>query len=235
VESPKKYWTTLITGFLYPKVKNEVMKRLWLVFIVLLAGCSSVSLVENWKNPDIVLFDANKILVVGMAQNEEARASFESKLKNEFDKRGIEAMRSLDVFDVNFTDSRKTEEELDNVEQNLLDKGFDAILFTKVTGSEDRKSFRESVARWSNYNGRFRDDYFRNQPIFYDTDYYDNFTVYHAETSLYCICVGKERSLIWRGTIDITDPTNIEKTVDEYVKLVVLAMEEQDLIFRQED
>jgi hypothetical protein len=116
-----------------------------------------------------------------------------------------------------------------------LDKGFDAILFTKVTGSEDRKSFRESVARWSNYNGRFRDDYFRNQPIFYDTDYYDNFTVYHAETSLYCICVGKERSLIWRGTIDITDPTNIEKTVDEYVKLVVLAMEEQDLIFRQED
>jgi len=73
-----------------------------------------------------------------------------------------------------------------------------------------------------------------HQGIYYDTNYYDNFTVYHAETSLYCICGGKERALIWRGSIDITDPKNIEKTVDDYVKLVVIAMEEQDLIFRKD-
>jgi hypothetical protein len=47
-------------------------------------------------------------------------------------------MRSLDVFDINFTDSRKTEKEHDNVEQSLLDKDFNAILFTKIVGSENR-------------------------------------------------------------------------------------------------
>lgn len=210
------------------------MKKLSAVFLLLVCSCSSTSLVENWKNPDIVLFDAQKVLIVGMTRNETARVSFESKLKKEFDKRDGEAMRSLDVFDVSFTDSRKTEKELDNVEESLLDKDFDAILFTKITGSEDRESFIRTISRWDNYQGRFKDDYRKHQGIYYDEDYYDKFTVYHAETTLYCICEGKERAMIWRGSIDITDPKNIEKSIDDYIKLVVLALEEQDLIFRKE-
>lgn len=210
------------------------MKKISIVLLVFIFGCSSVSLVENWKNPDIVLFDANKVLIVGMAQNSDARTDFEDKLKYEFEKRNVEAMASLDVFDVNFTDSRKTEEELDYVEQSLLDKGFDAILFTKIIGSEDRRSFMKSISSWDNYQGRFNDDYLDHQEIYYDEGYYDTFTVYHAQTTLYCICEGKERAMIWRGSIDITDPTNIEKSVRDYIKLVVLALEEQDLIFRKE-
>ena len=210
------------------------MRRLRLVFIVLLTGCSSVSLVENWKNPDIVLFHANKVLIVGMAQNQEARENFEGRLKTEFDKRNVEAMRSLDVFDVDFTDSRKTDEELDNVEQSLLDKGFDAILLTKITGSENRQSFLKTISKWDNYRGRFNEDYLNHQDIYYDEGYYEPFTVYHAQTTLYCICEGKERAMIWRGSIDITDPKKIEKSVKDYIKLVVTAMEEQDLIFYKE-
>lgn len=211
------------------------MKKLIVFAILIIVGCSDTALVENWKNPDIVLFDANKVLIVGMTQNEDVRVDFETKIKKEFDKRDVEAMRSLDVFDVSFTDSRKSEEELDNVERSLLDKDFDAILFTKITGSEDRQTFRKNIAQWNNYKGRFRDDYLGHQGIYYDTDYYDKFTVYHAETSLYCICEDKERALIWRGSIDVTDPKNIEKTVDDYVKLVVIAMQEQDLIFRKNE
>lgn len=210
------------------------MKKILLLFLVLLIGCSSVSLVENWKNPDIVLFDANKVLIVGMAQNQDARKSFEGALQKEFDKKGVEAMQSLDVFDVKFTDSKKTEEELDNVEQSLLDKDFDAILFTKITGYENRQTFLKTISRWDNYQGRFNGDYLRHQEIYYDEGYYDTFTVYHAQTTLYCICEGKERAMIWRGSIDITDPENIEKSVKDYIKLVVTAMEEQDLIFRKE-
>jgi len=210
------------------------MKKLLLLVLVTLMGCSSVSLVENWKNPDIVLFDANQVLIVGMTQNEEARINFERDLKREFDKRGVDAMRSLDVFDIDFTDSKRTEEELDDVEQSLLDKGFDAILFTKIVGSEDRQSFVKTISRWGDHQGRFNEDYLEYQGIYYDEGYYDTFKVYHAQTTLYCICEGKERAMIWRGSIDITDPTDIDKSVKDYIKLVVVAMEEQDLIFRKE-
>ncbi len=210
------------------------MKKLFPILVFTLLSCSSTQLVENWKNPDIVVFDAYKVLIVGMTQNEDARDNFETRLKREFSKRGVDAERSLDLFDVAFTDSKKSEEELTAVEQQLLDKDFDAILFTKIIGSENYRTLRKSIADLDNYYGRFRDDYIRHQEIYYDDDYYDEFKVYQAETSLYCICVGKERSLIWRAAIDITDPVDIRKTVDDYVKLVILAMEEQDLIFRKE-
>ncbi|WP_420321997.1 hypothetical protein [Flagellimonas sp.] len=204
------------------------------IAILLLSSCATTQLVSNWKNPDYVIFDASKVLIVGMTQNEDARIDFETKLRREFRKRDIEAMRSIDLFDVSFTNSAKSEEELDDVEQQLLDKDFDAILFTKVIGSEDFTKFRKRMSEIDGLYGKFREDYLEHQPIYYETDYYDKYTVYHAETSLYCICIDKERELIWRGSIDITDPVNIDKTIDEYIKLVVIALEEQDIIFRKE-
>ena len=207
------------------------MKKVIVIFSILLMGCSSISLVENWKNPDIVLFNANKVLLVGMTQSAETRENFESLLKKEFTKRNVEAWRSVDIFDLTLTDSKKTEKELDEVEQSLLDKDFDAILLTKITGSENRENFMKSISRWDDHQSRFNDDYLEHQGIYYDDNYYEKFTVYHAETTLYCICEGKERAMIWRGVIDITDPNNIEKAVKDYIKLVIVAMEDQDLVF----
>lgn len=207
------------------------MKKIFIVFSFLLMGCSSISLVENWKNPDIVMFNANKVLLVGMTQSEETREDFESQLKKEFTNRNVEAWRSIDVFDLSLTDSRKTEKELDEVEQSLLDKDFDAILLTKVTGSENRENFMKSISRWDDHQSRFNDDYLEHQGIYYDDEYYEKFTVYHAETTLYCICEGKERAMIWRGVIDIADPNNVEKAIKDYIKLVISTLEEQDLIF----
>ena len=205
-----------------------------LVFLTfLLTGCSYTQLVHNWKNPEIVLFHADKVLIVGMTQNDETREQFETKLQKEFTKRGVDAMRSIDLFDVKFTASEKSDEEIARVEQQLLDKGFDAILFTKVVGSENERTFLKRMTELDTYYGRFREDYMSHQDIYYDSDYYGQYTVYNAETSLYCICVDKEKELIWRGAIAVTDPVKINKAVDDYIKLVVVALEEQDLIFRR--
>ncbi len=211
------------------------MKKLIIALLIVLMGCSSAEMVDNWKNPDIVIFDASKVLLVGISNNEESRVNFENKLQKEFEIRDVEAVRSLDVFDVDFTDSKRTEKELDALEQSLLDKDFDAILLTKIIGSETRQSFRKSINElYSNREG-FNEDYRSHQDIYNDEEYYETYTVYNAETSLYCICVGKKRSLIWRGNIDILDPDNVEKTIKDYVRLIVVAMQEQDLIFRKED
>ena len=210
------------------------MKKILVVLVFILFSCSSAQLVSTWKNPDIVIFDAYKVLIVGMTPNEDAREIFETRMRREFKRQDIEAMRSIDLFDVAFTDSARSEEEMDEVEQLLLDRDFDAILFTKVLGSESVQSFRQRMAELDSYYGKFSDDYLSHQDIYYDTDYYDQYMLYHVETSLYCICVGKERELIWRGAIDVTDPMDLKKTVDDYIKLLVLAMGEEDIIFRKE-
>jgi hypothetical protein len=68
------------------------------------------------------------------------------------------------------------------------------------------------------------------QDIYYNPEYYDEYTVYHAETSLYCICPTKDRELIWKGYIDIIAPQSIEETVNDYVNLVLLILEKEMLI-----
>jgi len=211
------------------------MRKLIIVLLVVLMGCSSAELVSTWKNPEIVIFDAYKVLVVGMTPNKKAQQNFETKMVQEFTQRNIEAMRSIDLFDVAFTEASKSEVELDEVEEQLLDKDFDAILFTKVLGTENRETFSQKLAEIERPNDRFKDDYMSHQDIYYDDNYYDQYTVYLVETSLYCICVGKERELIWRGVIEITDPIIVKKTIDQYIELVVTEMEQQELIFRQED
>ena len=209
------------------------MKKVILLIIPLLAACSSTRLVSTYKSPDTVLFDAYKVLVVGMTPNGEVREEFETSMAREFTEQGVEAVRSIDLFDVKFTDGARSEEELNLVEEQLLDKDFDAILFTRILGSENRQAFRVYAADMGNANNRFRDDYISSQRIYYDADYYEGYRVYFAETSLYCICVGKERDLIWRGTLEVKDPGNMQKAIHSYIRTIVRAMGDQDVIFRE--
>ena len=118
------------------------------------------------------------------------------------------------------------------MEQQLLDKDFDAILFMKILGSETRQTLARKLSELDRQNARFKEDYLSHQTIYYDDRYYENFTVYVVETSLYCICVDKERELIWRGVLEISDPMEAERTIEEYIDLVVSALKNEELIFR---
>ena len=210
------------------------MKKFILPFFIMLLACSDAEIVSSWKNPDIVLFDAYKVLVVGMTPSPDARLQFETKMTEKFTQQGIEAMRSLDLFDVAFTNSVRTDKELNEVEERLLEKDFDAILFTKILGSENRQTLSKKLSELDRNNARFKDDYLSHQNIYYEDQYYEQYTVYFVETALYCICVDKERDLIWRGVIEVSDPIEAEDTIDEYIDLVVSTLAHEDLIFRKE-
>ena len=199
-----------------------------------LSGCSSVRLESSEKNPDIVLFHSNKLLVVGMSSDPAAREAFESRLQDAFQTRGVETVRSIDLFDVAFTESERSEQELDEVERQLLDRDFDAILFTKVIGSETRTTLRKKIREVGESYDRFSEDYLLHQGIYFDRSYYEIATDFYTETSLYCICEGKERDLIWRAGILISDPRNIDKVVREFIGMLLKEMESLQLIIGTE-
>jgi hypothetical protein len=205
------------------------MRYLIWVFFLLIA-CSSTELVETWKSPDIDVFESSKVLIVGMTQNIDARRKFEKQLKKEYESRGIEAFMSLDVFESDFTLDRRSAEEIDRVQDVLLANDFDAILVTKIVGEEDNLNFLKTYSNIENTRRRFEEDYYMNQEIYFDQDYYEKYTVYRAESALYCICPTEDRELIWKGYVDITDPKSINKTVNDYVRLLVTVLEEQQLI-----
>jgi len=207
------------------------MKKLLSIAILLLfINCNSVDLIDSWKNPEIEIFESTKILIVGMTSNIEARKKFERKLKQEYEARGVEAVMSLELFEPSFTSEKKSPQELKIIENILVSNGFNSVLFTKVIGVEDKIKYKENFDGYDATYRKFKDDYLKYQDIFYNPEYYDEYTIYHTETSLYCICQTKGRDLIWKGYLDISDPFSVENTVDQYVNLLLFVLEEQQLI-----
>jgi hypothetical protein len=153
---------------------------------------------------------------------------FEEKLKKELETRGYEAVMSFDIFK---TDKMNTAE-LDALEYQLIESGFDTILLTKVIGVEEKTTYREDYKEYDETYRKFKDEFLMHQDIYYNPDYYKTYQIYKAETSMYCICPTKDRELIWKGYINITDPQSqsTKKTVDDYVRLAIVVLEEEQLV-----
>jgi hypothetical protein len=205
-------------------------KIIVLIIIYLFVSCSSTQLVESWKNPNIDTYEPYKVLIVGLTSDEAARIQFEEKLITELKLRGTEGVSSLTVLDNSVKTDRMTETELEALESKLIEDGFDAIILTKIIGIEDKGTYRKNYKNYDDTYRRFKDEYLMYQDVSYNSDYYEEYKIYKAETSMYCICPTKDRELIWKGYINITDPTSIKKTVNDYVKLMLIALEEEKLL-----
>ena len=134
------------------------MKRFILVIIVIvLFSCNSTQLIETWKNPEVTTYEPSKVLVVGLTSNLEARRNFENQLKSELQLRGIEAISSLEIF----KSEKMTENDLRTLENNLIDSGFDTILFSKIIGVEDKIVYKKNYGGYDETYSKFREDYLK--------------------------------------------------------------------------
>lgn len=205
--------------------------KVWISIIALLVvSCNSTQLVESWKNPEITTYAPSKVFIVGLTSNLQARQKFETELKNALKIRGIEAVRSLDVSEVSFKTQEMVQSEMDNLETFLQNDGFDTVLLSKIIGIENRIEYKENYDGYDETYKKFGEDFLRYQDIYYNPDYYNEYSIYHAETTMHCICPAKERTLVWKGYIDILDPKTNDKTINNYVNLVIAVLEEYQLI-----
>jgi hypothetical protein len=209
------------------------MKHIFTLSLVALfiTACSTTRLVDQWKSQDNPVFEANKILVVGMTPNANSRRIFEEEMASVIEEDGNSiAVRSIDFFEHSFTTSKKTEIELNDIEDQLIQAGFDAIILSKVVGSENKTSLIKAINNLNENFSNFRDDYFINQELYYDSNEVQTSTIYHTETALYCICPDKERELIWRGSVDLINPQKTERSIRDYVKLIRATFKDQQLL-----
>ncbi len=209
----------------------STMKKLMFLlgFLLFLSSCSSTRLVNQWESPDTPVYEANKILVIGMSTDSQLRRTFEDKLAAAIEKENIIAVRSIDFFEGSFTDSDRTEEELNKIESRLLDAGFDSVLISKVTGSEDKVNTVQAVRGFANDFQNFKDYYRINQEV-YSKKQTESYRVYHTETTVFCLCPGKERELLWRGNFDVVDPYDTDRNVNDYVRTLLKTLQENELV-----
>lgn len=209
------------------------MKKI-VVLLVLLTmwSCSSTKFVDSWKNDEIAVFEPQKLLVIGITDNLTAKKIFEEELKNAFLNRNLNTFESSEVFDVSFSESPKSQEEVDAMTEKLLENGFDAVVITAVKGVDDRRQYHSGYYNVGFHWRRFGRYYYRFQNIYYTPGYYDNYKVYHIETSIYNIKenVDENKSLVWVGSFDIVNPYDMTATIDDYIERIVVQLEREGLI-----
>jgi hypothetical protein len=210
------------------------MKIFGLVLIMLLfSNCASTSLTKHWKNPDYPNFVPKNILVIGVTPDLEARKAFEFQLIRKLNARQVNALESSVVFEKSFQDSKKTETEIEAQLDKLMATGYDAILISLVKGVDKNVSYSGQSSKLDYRLRKFIGYYLAYQDAYFNQQYYDEYKVLTIETSLYSLKNDSDKSRIWYATYDLVDPKNIQKSINDYIKVVIKALEKENLILKK--
>ena len=207
------------------------MKQFLGVFMLFFVffGCSTSRLVEQYSNLEKADFRPQKILVVGLTPDGGLQRQFEYSMLRALEGQNVIAVKSVDLFGEPFKVSEDLENDWKVFEAELLDAGFDTVLFSKITGQESRvtvaQSYRNMVRTFETFG-----DYYKENRDIPESGQLEDYPVLNTETSMYCLCPDRKNDLIWRGNIDIVNAPDPQKTIRDYVKTLIRTLKQNRLL-----
>jgi hypothetical protein len=217
-------------------VKKSVHIFLTILTIYLMAGCSSLSLVNSWKDPAGTPKPYRKLLVVGISDNAQRRQTFEEVFASEVGKKGAVGMASYTITGVNAKPSRAL------LEEAVKKSGADGVITTRLTGMKEKRQARTGfvVTDRGFTNPAFSGDEVSSVDVF---DFYGGSVSYAefehktvdvtmstsvtVETNLFDARTGR---LVWSGTAVVKDPKGLITVSTELADMVVKEMIKDGLL-----
>lgn len=195
------------------------MKTISFIFsILILSGCSSERRADIWTPEETKQFTSEKVLIEEVTHNLTARSFFEENLKKELESHGLQAVESTAVFDISFTGLKRSVDEIENIITGISEEGFDAINITTENGIE-KKTYHSPGHTSGVYDQeRFASYLFRFQNIYYNSGYYNEYSISIEETGMFIINEEDVESLVWIGVFKIDNPLEKKQTVHYYVE-----------------
>ncbi|MBB4802907.1 hypothetical protein HNP37_002982 [Flavobacterium nitrogenifigens] len=199
-------------------------------FILLMAsfaflGCgSNTSIVNSWRDPDVTISQEQfkKVLVVVLVKDEASRRIAENRIA-----------AGNPVFKTSYqyldASSQLTKEQKLKV---LQDENFDGVVSMRLVSKEKETTYVPGTYTGMYYGGfdgmytgmygyGFGNWYGMYAPNFYDPGYYQESTLYMVETNVFSL---KQNKLIWTGTTESQNVTDLGQTVDAIMLTVVKEM-----------
>ncbi len=197
------------------------MKKIKELTIALLAVCcimacgSSTSITASYKSPEITKVAYKKVFISALTSNVSARQTVETELGRYLGTKGIDHVRSLDVFTPESHTSGQDKDK-DVVMQKIKSTGCDGILTVALQK-------KETETRWVQgssypvggygYYGTFGAYYSYGYNSFYSQGYYENDKIYFLETNIYDVATEK---LVWSAQSKTYNPSSLESFLEEY-------------------
>lgn len=187
----------------------------------LLSSCgSSTKVVSSWKSADVSGSALNKVLVLGMMNDREAKDYIEQTLVADLSARGVTAVTGTSEFGPrgfgNF--------DQDQVNSKLTGEGFTSIMIICLTDKDKELNYTPGSAYYSPYGpvyygywGRYRYMY----DNIYSPGYFTTTTTYVLDADLYSL---PSDQLIYSAQTKSYDPSNSKGLAKSFSEEIVNAL-----------
>jgi len=198
-----------------PRLRLLSFALAWLV----VTGCGSTHIVQQWSNPDYVAPRFERIMVIGITRQASMRRSFEDEFVAKLKATGVDAVPSYRVI----PEDGPVEEA--RLHEAVKQAGADATITTRLVQVDRKTETRPGTYRpaphgvYRGYAGAWSGYY--EPPTIYQYD------VYVSETSLFDV---KKDQLVWSGTVETESPRDIKKELSRYVDTVIEALKKRNLL-----
>ena len=198
--------------------------RSLIVLTILACGCSSSSVVNEWREPSVSGAPYRKVLVVALGKRVELRRQYEGEFARNLRQRGAEPIEGAALLPDD-TDKVKREALL----KAVADAGADAVAITRLVKMEQRAVAAPPAPPTTSLHGY----YSSNWSTYYEPSSgggglgpYTQ-TVATLETSVFD---AKSAQLVWRATTETVDADTAQKQIPGLVKKLVDAMAKAKMI-----
>ena len=202
------------------------LKKFGLFAITLFLFSCGATMKNTWSREGYTGKHFDKILVLGVARNLEARSTFENTTVSLLAENGITAENSLTVLPPVKDMSEFSEERIVKI---VKEGNYDAVLAATLVDVNSRDVVQSAGSYYGPmYAGRGYYGYGYGSYIYsgynymYMPDYYREQKTYVVESRLYDATVdSKEQALVWSGQSNVTDPSSFESGAEKFANTMV--------------
>jgi hypothetical protein len=181
-------------------------------------GCAtSTKIVNQWVNPDYTSPRFRKIMVIGVSKQPSIRRTFEDQFVTKLKAAGVDAVPSyLYIPEDGQVDEGRLQEAVKRANA-------DGVIITRLVRVEKKTEVSPGFYRPGPFG--FYGGYSAAWAGYYEPPRVYQYDVYISETSLYDM-----NQLVWAGTVETTDPGDINREIERYVDTVIDALRSKNLL-----
>ena len=204
-----------------------------LIITLFLAACSSPkeSTTGVWVNKDKIQGKSfNKIFIVVMTADPEARSTVENDLAAVATSRGHPVVKSIDVITTSLKDPKLPTK--DEVVAKVKETTCDAVFVATLLKKEESVGYTPGTSAYSvaPYQTYYPGYYSYWYPSVSTPSYYDHEKTYFMQSNLYDVA---SEEIMWSVQSKIFSPETLKKFSKQYTSTLVKQLEKEKLIKKQ--
>jgi hypothetical protein len=198
-----------------------------LTTVTLLFGRSS-KLIASWRNPSYAPAQKfHRVLAMGFSNKMEVRADFEDALAAELTSKGLEAVAGNTIL----LRPPGTQLDLTYLREQIRANQIEAVVVSRLVKVDKTVTYTPGTAYFVPYPyyNTFYGYYGTLYPVVYSPGYLQEEKKVRVETNVY-VTTAPDGQLIWTGTTDTFNPSNVHSAIKGLVNLLVAKMQKDDVL-----